>query len=261
VDRPDVCRRLLERGATPDIFMAARFGDTALAARLIAENPSVGDARINEPGYPLVPPSNIYCWTLGFGRSPMDVATAFGHVAMRDLFLRDASPHTRLLDALMAADEARVQSLLAAHPTLVTSLSREDHGRLALAIFHERLDAAALMLRYGLDPAAPGIDGGTALHAACWVGALPLVSLILEGGAVPVDARDPTHGSTPLGWTAFGSVHRRARQGDYPAVAERLVASGADIRAVGNREGRSLVAMATGNPAMQATLRRLGAAD
>ena len=35
VDRPEVCRRLLERGATPDIFMAARLGDLALAARLI----------------------------------------------------------------------------------------------------------------------------------------------------------------------------------------------------------------------------------
>jgi len=32
VDRPQVCRRLLERGATPDIFMAARLGDVSLAA-------------------------------------------------------------------------------------------------------------------------------------------------------------------------------------------------------------------------------------
>jgi hypothetical protein len=29
---------------------------------------------------------------------------------------------------------------------------------------------------------------------------------------VNVDARDPTHLSTPLGWAAFGSVHRRARR-------------------------------------------------
>jgi len=31
VDRPDVCRRLLERGATPDIYMPARLGDVAFA--------------------------------------------------------------------------------------------------------------------------------------------------------------------------------------------------------------------------------------
>ena len=86
-----------------------------------------------------------------------------------------------------------------------------------------------------------------------------LVEQLIARGGVPLDARDPTHGSTPLGWTAFGSVHRCARHGDYPAVAERLVAAGADITAVGNGEGLSLLEMANGNPAMQAALRRLGA--
>ena len=50
VDRPDVCRRLLERGATPDIFMAARLGDLALATRLLDADPACVAARINEPG-------------------------------------------------------------------------------------------------------------------------------------------------------------------------------------------------------------------
>ena len=90
------------------------------------------------------------------------------------------------------------------------------------------------MLRLGFDPAAPGVDGGTALHAACWVGSVRMVERLLAHGGVPLDARDPTHQSTPLGWAAFGSVHRRARGADYPAVAERLVAAGADITAVGN---------------------------
>jgi hypothetical protein len=86
-----------------------------------------------------------------------------------------------------------------------------------------------------------------------------MVEQIVARGAVALDARDPTHGSTPLGWAAFGSVHRRARGADYPAVAERLVATGADVAAVGNGEGRSLLSMAQGNKVMQETLRRLGA--
>ena len=131
---------------------------------------------------------------------------------------------------------------------------------LAQAIFHERFDAADLMLRLGFDPAAPGVDGGTALHAACWVGSVRMVERLLARGGVPLDARDPTHQSTPLGWAAFGSVHRRAAGADYPAVADRLVAAGADITAVGNGEGRTLLAMAQGNPAMQEALRRHGAA-
>ena len=115
------------------------------------------------------------------------------------------------------------------------------------------------MLGLGFDPAAPGVDGGSALHAACWVGSVRMVDRLLALGRVPVDARDPTHGSTPLGWAAFGSVHCRAARGDYPSVVDRLVAAGADITALGNREGRSLVSMAHGNPAMQDALRRHGA--
>ena len=55
-------------------------------------------------------------------------------------------------------------------------------------------------------------------------------------------------------------MHRCAEGADYPAVAERLVAAGADITAAGNKFDRSLVSMAEGNEAMQQALRRLGAA-
>jgi hypothetical protein len=86
-----------------------------------------------------------------------------------------------------------------------------------------------------------------------------MVERLLGHGGIPVDTRDPTHGSTPLGWAAFGSVHRRAAGGDYPAVAARLVAAGADVTAIGNGEGRTLLSLAQGNPIMQEELRRLGA--
>jgi hypothetical protein len=92
------------------------------------------------------------------------------------------------------------------------------------------------------------------------VGSVRMVEHLLARGGVSLDARDPTLQSTPLGWAAFGSVHRRAAGADYPAVADRLVAAGADITALGNGEGRTLLAMAQGNPAMQAALRRHGAA-
>jgi hypothetical protein len=259
VDRPDVCRRLLEREATPDIFMAARLGDGSLAATLLDTDPASVEARVNEPGYARVPPFNIYCWTLGFGLSPHDVALKFAHRGVYDLLLARSPARMQLINAILAADEPAVNAILADHPSLVATLTREDHGRLAYAIFHGRFAAAELLLRLGFDPAAPGVDGGTALHAACWVGNVRLVERVLERRGIAIDARDPTHQSTPLGWAAFGSVHRRAAGADYPAVAERLVAAGADITAVGNGEGLSLVTMAAGNPAMQEALRRLGA--
>jgi ankyrin repeat protein len=259
VERPDVCRRLLERGAAPDIFMAARLGDLSLATSLLDADPSCASARINEPGYAPVPPFNIYCWSMGFGLSPHDVAIRFGHSGVVDLLTSRSPARVRLMQALLAGDERTAGLILAEDPALLSSMTREKHGHLAHAIFGERFDAAALMLRLGFDPAAPGVDGGTALHAACWVGNVRMVELLLSRGGVPVEARDPTHGSTPLGWASFGSVHRRAPGADYPAVADRLVAAGADIHAVGNREGLALLDMARGNPAMQAALRRHGA--
>lgn len=257
VDRPDVCQRLLDRGALPDIFMAARLGDLALAERLIAEDDGCLTARVHAPGYAPVPPFAIYCWTLGFDVSPEQVARRFGHHKVQDLFVARSPARVRLMNAVTVGDEAAARAILAGDASLLSSLTAAEHGRLAVAIFHERFDAAAVMLRLGFDPAAPGPDGGTALHAACWVGHRPTVDLILARGVVPIDARDPTHGSTPLGWAAFGSVHRRAAHGDYPAVAERLVAAGADATAPGNRLGKTLLEMAEGNGRMQETLARL----
>jgi hypothetical protein len=259
VDRPDVCRHLLERGATPDIFMAARLGDVPLAIRLLDADPACVGARINTPGYAPVPPMHIYCWSIGFGMSPHQVALQFGHRDVHDLFAARSPSRIRFLNGLLSADREAANAVLAEDPALLPSLTREDHGHLAQAIFHERFDGAELMLSLGFDPAAPGVDGGTALHAACWVGSVRMVERLLERGGVPLDARDPTHQSTPLGWAAFGSVHRRAAGADYPAVADRLVAAGADITAVGNGAGRTLLEMAQGNRAMQEALRRHGA--
>jgi ankyrin repeat protein len=239
--------------------MAARIGDLELATRLLNSDPNCVAARIHEPGYAPVPPLHIYCWTLGFGRSPHDIAIKFGHREVLDLLVSRSPARIRLLNALMSADGQATNALLAQEPTLLRDLSREDHSRLAIAIFFEHFEAADLMLRVGFDPTAPGVDGGTALHAACWVGNARLVEGVLARQAIPLDARDPTHKSTPLGWTAFGSVNRHARDADYPAVAERLVAAGADITALANGQGRTLLQMAQGNKDMQEALRRLGA--
>jgi ankyrin repeat protein len=117
------------------------------------------------------------------------------------------------------------------------------------------------MLRLGFDEAAGGVDRGTGLHAACWMGDEEMVEAILRRGRVPVESGDPVHLSTPLGWAAFGLVHRNADGGDDPAVIDRLVAAGADIKAPGNGEPLSLIAMAEGSPAVQAALRRHGARE
>ena len=259
VARTDVCRRLLERGATPDIFMAAFLGDVTLATRVLDADPDCVAARVNEPGYALVPPLHIYCWVLGFGMSPHDVASKFGRGDVHQLLVARSPAPVRFVDAIERADRAEARALLQEQPSLVSMLPHHVHSHLAFGIFFGRFAAAELMLDLGFDPSAPGMDGGSALHAACWMGNVALLERILARGGVPLDAGDPTHGSPPLGWAAFGSVQRRAHGADYVGVIDRLVASGADVTAAGNKFGRSLIQMAEGNPLVQAALRRHGA--
>jgi hypothetical protein len=164
-ERPDVCRRLLERGADADVFMPARLGDVALAARLLDADPQAVAARINEPGYAPVPPLHIYCWTLGFGLSPHDVALKFGHGDVRELLVRRSPPRVRFVNAVVAGDEAAARALLDQDPSVLASPSHAEHSLLAHAIFGGRREAAHLMLRLGFDETAGGVDGGNALHA------------------------------------------------------------------------------------------------
>ncbi len=257
--RPDVCRRLLQCGADADIFMPGRLGDVALATRVLDADPTAIAARINEPGYAPVPPLHIYCWTLGVGLSPHDVALKFGHREVYELLMQRSPARVRFINAVCSGDEAGARAFIDQDPSVLTSLTRRDHSRMAHAIFDGQREAARLMLRLGFDETAGGRDGGTGLHAACWMGDVEMVVAILQRGRVPVDSRDPVHLSTPLGWAAFGSVHREADGGDYPAVVDRLVAAGADIGEPGNGQGLSLIAMAEGNPVVQAALRRHGA--
>jgi ankyrin repeat protein len=258
-ERPDVCRLLLDRGASPDIFMAARLGDVALAERVIAANPASVAARVDRPGYDMVPPGHIYNWTLGFGLTPHAVALQHQHPEVYELLWRHSSPATRLLAAAARADDVRAREALGQDPSLPESLEPADHAQLALSIFHGRFDAADLMLRLGFDPRAGGVDGGSALHAAAWMGHVGLVERLVARGDIGIESRDPKHESTPLGWAAFGSVHRRAKGGDYVGVIDRLVAAGASVTVAGNGDNETYLGMAEGNEAVQEALRRHGA--
>lgn len=259
VERPEICRRLLDRGAEADIFMAARIGDVALATQVLDSDPQAIAARIND-GSP-VPPLHIYCWALGFGLSPHDVALKFGHHDVYELLVERSPVHVRFVNAVLAGDEAAARAFIEQDRSWLTSLTPADHSRLAHAIFDGRRQAARLMLRLGFDETAGGVDGGTALHAACWMGDVEFVETIVRRGRIALENRDPVHLSTPLGWAAFGSVHRRAPGGDYSAVIDRLVEAGADIHAAGNGEPRSLIAMGAGNREVQETLRKHGAKE
>ena len=112
VDRPDVCRRLLERGATPDIFMAARLGDVALATRLLDDDPSCIGARIHEHGYAPVPPCTSIAGRSGSDSRRATSRSRFGHREVHDLLASRSPARIQFLDALSSANEQAARAVL-----------------------------------------------------------------------------------------------------------------------------------------------------
>jgi ankyrin repeat protein len=253
VDEPEVTRHLLKRGATPDIFMAARLDDRDLAATLIAEDPACLMARINAPGYAPVPPFNIYNWTLNWYLSPHEVALRFEHQEMYRLLWEASSPTTRLLVACSQADEAAARQVLSEHPYVVKNLKAKDQALLAFSMFYNRPGAVRLMMALGFDPMARGVDGGPLLHAAAWHGQAEIIATLLREQRERLDltVTDATYHGTALDWAMHGSVQSWVKGGDHAAVVEQLIAAGIALPEK----------IHTGSAAVRAVLRGHGVAE
>jgi ankyrin repeat protein len=232
-ERYELARYLVERGASADIFLAAALGLTERLRALIEEDPSRLKLRTAVGPYGEVPPSSfhIYTWTIGHGLSPLQVAIQFEQGAAARLIADASTQAERFVAACAVGDAETAEGLLAAHPAMIGSLSSDEMRALPDAAWHGRAAAVDLMLRVGFDPAARGQDGGTVLHCAAWQGWAACVDTALRYPAVRalLEDRDPTHGSTPLGWCFHGAAHRRNPAGDYTAIARMLVEAGAQI--------------------------------
>lgn len=229
--RWDVARFLVDRGAHTDIFLAAALGLANRIAALLETDPSLLDVRTGHGGYGPKPPSShhIYYWTLGPDLSPLQVAARFEQHAALAVMHRFAEPRQRFLAACADANAADARRMLRQRPALVHELAPDDHSALAEAAWTGRTAAVALMMELGFDPAAPGMDGGSALHCAAWQGTAASVRAILrhERGRSLVHSKDPSHASTPLGWCCHGASHCGSSDADHPAVARLLLDAGA----------------------------------
>jgi ankyrin repeat protein len=229
-------RHLLARGAQADIFMAAALDDVKLLAKILEESPGAIVARVGGEKYPPCPKApgeHIYVYTLGAGKTPHQVAADFDSRQCLELLLAHSDPKQRFVAACSLGDESAARAALAQSPGLISSLLPDDIRALPDAALNGNDAAVKLMLDLGFSPLNPGGDSGTALHCAAWHGRAQMVRMMLSHPAVQVllpqliNAVEPTHHGTPLGWCCHGSVNCRNPQGDYPAVARLLLDAGA----------------------------------
>ena len=228
--RYDLAAHLVARGATADIFLAAALGLTAEAIAMLAADRLLLDLRTGQGAYGEKPPSSyhIYFWTIGPGRSPLEVAAQFEQRHTLDAMLERASPQQHLLFAASRGDGELARSLTREHPELVASLPPETHRALADAAWTGNAAAVSIMIELGFDPRATGHGSGTALHCAAWEGSTAAVAAILRHPSARelVTLRDAHYGATPLGWCCHGSLHGN-RSKDHAGVARLLLDAGA----------------------------------
>ncbi len=226
-DGDDVLRRALDEGADPN-GRAGRQSETPLHVATRRRRPEAV-ATLLDHG------AEIDAKTAG-GK------TAYAHAARRGFnevaeLLRKRGADTtlnqpdRLAVAIVAGrlDEAR--AIIAAHPEAVRTGNPEEDRLLADVAGRNPSEPVTLLIEAGADLAAPGLDGGTALHQTAWFGQPNNARLLIEAGA-PLNGFDPVHQGSPIHWTAHGSRYSgdaEARQDAYVALAKLLLAAGSDL--------------------------------
>jgi hypothetical protein len=233
-DAPDVGRFLLERGAKPDIFLAAALGDRRLAEKLILSGPGCLSHRIGRlPDFPPIGyegrGGTIYQWTLAFNSYPHQIALLKGHAELFDYLYQQSDTPTRLLVSCVLARRPEAEAIAAANPGLVASLPAADHELVARYCWetNTNFEAVKLMLDLGFPVAHPETSHGySPLHNAAWAGSADLVDLLIARGH-PVDLIDPRYNSTPLGYAIHDCiVEKRHPEGDFARVVKALLAAG-----------------------------------
>jgi ankyrin repeat protein len=231
---PEVSRFLLDRGAAPDIFLAAALGDIDLAAKLISQNPACVAHRIGRlPDFPPVGHNGrggtILQWTLAFNSYPHQIALLKGHADLFDFLFENSDPQTRLLVCCVLARRQDAEAIHRQYPNLVANLPSLDLELLPRYCWETNTsyEAVRLMLDLGFPIAyTESSHGYSPLHNAAWSGDAALVDLLISRGH-PVDLVDPSFNSTPLGYAIHDCiVAKRHPEGNFARVVESLLKAG-----------------------------------
>jgi hypothetical protein len=218
-DAPAVVRRLVDRGAWFDIFIAVGLRDATLVERCLHDDPEALDHRTWQGKYttahrgrPSTPAEigdhrgDIYRWVFGHNVSVLDAARMLGFDDMVQLLLTHASPAQRLLAACAAGDRAAAEAVVSAHPGVVETLTPDEMRLIADRAHANDTAAVTLMLDLGFDPRVPGPDHFEAIRWATFLGNAEMTRRLLQHNP-PINIPDRTYGGTMLGNCLYGALH------------------------------------------------------
>jgi hypothetical protein len=243
LDEP-ILRRLIERGATPDIFTAVILDDAELIARILADDPGAISRRTLELGNPWIPQapgSHIYTYTIG-NVLPHQVASDHSRDAAYRHLWEQSPPGLRLAMAAWKGDRDATLGLVADNPGLVASLSQCELRMLPDAAWQHKTETVKLLLELGIGPNIRGGEESVAIDRAAFHGFDDVIEAILPYN--PDLAVRNAYGGTPLGACIYGSLHGWRNDGNYPRSVRLLLEAGA-----------TPPEQVSGSPGVQAVLR------
>jgi ankyrin repeat protein len=215
--RPEHVRLLLEAGCEVDgrdLVHAVRRGRSDDDIRLLAQHAVDLDRRAGEWSTP--PEHHRTAYQNAYLRGRVDVAR----------LLADLGASTTLkpgdVEVAAIARGERPRSALPAE------LDHDQQEVVNLAALTGHLELVVELFGPNFFGHLGGGPPGTLLHHAAWVGKPALVDRLLELGADPAASSGAAY-DTPLAWAVLGSQSHRSAGRDDVAVAERLLAAGAEL--------------------------------
>lgn len=260
IDESAVCRRLVECGAAPDIYLACALGDIDIADRVLAAHPDALRSRSNcGPHMADRPPGgHIYIYRMGVGMRPLPYASMKGHDAFVAQLQARARLPEQLIHAAWTGDRSRALTLVDANPGLVASLVQDESRAISDAAWNNSCKGVSLMLEVGFPVDARGDDNGTPLDRAAVRGYADIVEVIL-GHEPSLDATND-FGGTPLGGAIWGAGNFRDPKGDYVRTVDLLAAVDPNLNRPGDDAQTHLDrALASGREDVADALRGHGA--
>lgn len=226
LDKP-VCRRLLEHGATPDVFIAAALDDAPLLERLLDADPGALVRAKNEPGNPMIsraPGEHIYTYAFESSRLHQ-AAVEFAATNCFNVLLDRSPAELRILGLLWANELEKAGQEADADPGSVARLAASAPGFLRESAFHHRTPVVRFLLARGFPADEPDNEGMSPLMRGAMHGYADVVEAILPYG--PSLTAKNVYGGTALGTCLWGSENSWRCDGDFPATVRLLLEAGA----------------------------------
>lgn len=240
VMHPEILRRLVDRGAATDVFMAVALDDEAMLERWLDDDPEAATRMTSEPGNPMIPEApgrHIYTYSLGFV-TPLLAAADFASERCYAVLFARSSPTQQLVAACWKGDRETALRLR----NEAQYLRKREQRMMHFAAKRGRIEATLLMAEAGFDLNVQDDEGFSPIGWAALHGADAIVEGLLPYN--PDLQITNVYGGTVLTGCIWGSMHRQFPDSNHARCVELLLGAGAKPpdRLFGSLEVRQVLA-------------------